>query len=295
MSIRVMAQVWEHEFSRSEQAIMLALADHAHDDGSRVFPSVERVAWKTGYSKRQTQRIIGTLRKSGVLVVVKKAYKNRPTEYRIDLLKAPEKPTYRGDTMSPQAVEGVTTSVNGGDISTARGDIAKSSKPSLEPSNKPKKKDAKKPRPRDLVFEALTVAAGYDIKNLTKSARGQLNKYAKDLREVNATPEQIARFPMWYRQHIIDQAPSVAGFSKYWPRYLKSVQPPELVDAPPLNGDVVLAPDNSADHNAMYENWTPVEEPVKGRRNGQRPMADAVADLVAHAKREGAKHESTSK
>lgn len=283
MSIRIMAQVWEREFSRSEQAIMLALADHAHDDGSRVFPSVARTSWKTGYSKRQVQRIIGVLKKSSVLIVVKKAYKNRPTEYRIDLLKAPEKPAYRGDVVSPLVEAGVTGEVNGGDIPAARDDIAMSSKPSLEPSDQPKKKVAKKPRPRDFIFEALANAAGYQLDSLTKRARGMLNTYSTELKEVDATPDQIARFPAWYRQNIIDNAPSIAGFSKYWPRYLKAVRPPEPPPLPPKIDGAVTPSDDQAERDAMYAAYEnpPDREPA---RNGERPMADAVVDLVARVK-----------
>lgn len=147
-------------------------------------------------------------------------------------------------------------------------------------------KKRRAPCKRDLVFEALTEASGNDIKNLTKQARGMLNRYAKELKEVNATPEQIVRFPMWYKQHIIDQEPSVAGFSKYWPRYLKSVQPPELADI--SSSDVELVPVKflPSKQERAHEVW---EQPPdrQSRRNGTRPMADAVADLVEHAKRQG--------
>jgi len=158
MSVRQMALVWEHEFSRSEQAIMLALTDHASDDGTRIFPSIARIAWKTDYSERQVKRIIKTLTKNEVLVLVCKASRHRPNEYRVDWTAAKPKDGFRGDitvspldgeesrgdTMTPLEKSGVTSGASRGDISRSRGDktgfrsdIAVSPEPSVKPSFEP--------------------------------------------------------------------------------------------------------------------------------------------------------------
>ena len=65
MSIRQILQVWEHEFSHPHQSVMLALADHAHEDGTGIRPSINRIAWKTGYSERSVQNILSQLRQLG--------------------------------------------------------------------------------------------------------------------------------------------------------------------------------------------------------------------------------------
>ena len=62
-----MAQVWELELPHNTQSIMLALADHADDDGY-CYPSVGRLAWKTGYGVRQVQRTLKDLRDTGLAV-----------------------------------------------------------------------------------------------------------------------------------------------------------------------------------------------------------------------------------
>lgn len=103
-----MAQVWERTLTHGQQAIMLALADHARDDGTHVYPSLSSVARKTGYSLRQVKRIVGELRRLGMLAVVAPARRGRPTEYRIHLSAVPEKKPFwkeeaRGDTASPQS------------------------------------------------------------------------------------------------------------------------------------------------------------------------------------------------
>lgn len=156
MSIKVMSWVWEQDFNHSEQAVMLALADHANDLGKRIFPSVKRVAWKTGYSERQVQRIIAGLREKGILVVVAKASWDRPTEYNIAFDKSTPKAPWKsdetdgeervvgGDKMSP----GDIAVTQRDDIATAkRDDIVTSSKPSVTISKPSSMADADAPPP----------------------------------------------------------------------------------------------------------------------------------------------------
>jgi DNA-directed RNA polymerase specialized sigma54-like protein len=61
MSVKIMSQVWELDLPHNAQSIFLALADHADDDGY-CYPSVGRLAWKTGYGVRQVQRTLKDLR-----------------------------------------------------------------------------------------------------------------------------------------------------------------------------------------------------------------------------------------
>ena len=94
MSIRQILQVWEHELSHPHQAIMLALADHAHEDGTGIHPSIKRIAWKTGYSERSVQNIMSQLRDLGLLVIVMPATHNTPNEYRFNWAAVTSKPSF---------------------------------------------------------------------------------------------------------------------------------------------------------------------------------------------------------
>ncbi len=94
MSIRQILQVWEHKFSHPHQAVMLALADHAHEDGTGIRPSINRIAWKTGYSERSVQNIMAQLRQLGVLAIAVPATHNTPNEYRFDWSVATPKPSF---------------------------------------------------------------------------------------------------------------------------------------------------------------------------------------------------------
>jgi hypothetical protein len=149
MSVKLMAQVWERQLDHAEQSVLLAMADHAHDDGSHVFPSINRIAWKTDYSPRQVKRIGKKLRDSGILVLVAAATRGNPTEYRINLNAAPKKQTFEefllstGDKMAPQngmtnpaqsEDVGVTNPVLTGDTAMAREPLDNHHKEKDQPS-----------------------------------------------------------------------------------------------------------------------------------------------------------------
>lgn len=90
MSIKVMAQVWEHdELGGLKKLILLALADWASDDGSRVYPSVAAIGRKCGFGERQARRYVSELRSDGYIELVKngsnKGGRGVTAEYRIVL------------------------------------------------------------------------------------------------------------------------------------------------------------------------------------------------------------------
>jgi len=76
-----------------EMLLALALADHAHDDGTHIFPSVARLAAKTRQSERTIQYQLRAMQASGWLVLVNfgtggrlvgQGVAGRPREYRIN-------------------------------------------------------------------------------------------------------------------------------------------------------------------------------------------------------------------
>lgn len=175
MSGKIMGSVYDLDLSHVDQAVLMAMADHAEHDGTKVFPSVEYVAWKTSYSERTVQRSISRLRKAKILKLVRKARHHLPNEYRIDIAagprKAPFDPENRGDTVTPlQATEEVPPTYRGDtpdqegrqDGSSgvtqgvARGDTAQSPKPSSEPSVEPSEEPSVKPaRPKKDEYNRL--------------------------------------------------------------------------------------------------------------------------------------------
>jgi hypothetical protein len=164
MSMKLMVRVLEEvALSRPQTTVLLAMAENANDDGSRCFPSVDLIAWRAGFSRRQVQRIITQLRELEVIEEVAKANRHRPVEYVIHVDRAPSKPPFkvwreangrpvddhpessgtgaetatrddtdvtpngspRDDTdVTPKSNLGVTSGVVRGDISDTRGDIS---------------------------------------------------------------------------------------------------------------------------------------------------------------------------
>lgn len=85
MSVRVMTLVFERDLPHSLKFVLLALADHADDDGERIWPSVPALAEKVGLARRAVQYHLRTLEADGLLVLTKPSKRHRPNEYRIDL------------------------------------------------------------------------------------------------------------------------------------------------------------------------------------------------------------------
>ena len=84
-------------------------------------------------------------------------------------------------------------------------------------------------RVRDMHFESLSDICGMtplerDWKRMVKTAAGQLNRYAKELREAGATPEQISAFGAWWSANDWrgqkGQLPKPADVVKSWPLYM---------------------------------------------------------------------------
>lgn len=84
-----MTAAWKLDLPPTEKAVLVAMVDHARDDGSHCYPSIERIAAKTGFGQRAVQSAINRLRARGILVVVayERGGRGHATEYQIDLSK----------------------------------------------------------------------------------------------------------------------------------------------------------------------------------------------------------------
>lgn len=82
-----MSLVWEHyPTGGGELLTALAYADHAHDDGAGIRPSVAYMARKTRQSERTIQMHLAAMRTTGWLLTVRHAFggRGRATEYRVN-------------------------------------------------------------------------------------------------------------------------------------------------------------------------------------------------------------------
>ncbi len=132
MSAKLMGAVWDLDLSHQNQSVLLALADHAHDDGTRCYPGVPYLAWKTGYSERNVTRVLAALEQDGIIEVVsgRGGGKGYVTEYVIHIEKGDKKSPFSGNqrVTSRASAKGdksdkrVTDETPKGDKSDTKGD-----------------------------------------------------------------------------------------------------------------------------------------------------------------------------
>lgn len=94
MSVLQMSLVWKLDLPHPQQAVLLALADHAHDDGTSARPSLGYVAWKTGYSLASVKRTVRSLRAKGLIQVQIPGGGRTSTVYLLCLDHAKQKGSY---------------------------------------------------------------------------------------------------------------------------------------------------------------------------------------------------------
>jgi DNA-binding transcriptional MocR family regulator len=86
VSIKVMTMVFDrYPEGGNERLLALAMADHARDDGTRIWPSVSELARKTKQSRSTVQRQVKRMVERGWLIAVRQT-SGRPgetNEYRI--------------------------------------------------------------------------------------------------------------------------------------------------------------------------------------------------------------------
>lgn len=86
MSIRLMTMVWDIRWpTQNHLLVMLKLADHANDEGSKVWPAVATIADQAQCSERTVQNVLKALRACGLIVAVRPGGGNMPTVYELNV------------------------------------------------------------------------------------------------------------------------------------------------------------------------------------------------------------------
>ena len=93
MSVKMMSKVFGLAIEPGIKLLLLALTDHADDDGHNCWPSVGYLVWKTSLSDRHVRRMLSWLRDEGVLIPVGRegGGRRRSVIYQIDLGPLPTK------------------------------------------------------------------------------------------------------------------------------------------------------------------------------------------------------------
>src|ERR1700679_70673 len=72
MSVRLMAAVFEINLPPAKKIVLLAMADHAQDDGTGCYPSIATLAKKTSMSRRGVQTVMRELEAAHYIASMKK-------------------------------------------------------------------------------------------------------------------------------------------------------------------------------------------------------------------------------
>ena len=112
MSIKVMTHIWEHSQQKgSALLLLLAIADHAHDDGTGAYPSVESLATKSRMTPRNVQYVLRNLAASSELSIEPGAGPKGANLYTIPLNLSGGVKTFQGEAHGSrgeiQGIEGV--------------------------------------------------------------------------------------------------------------------------------------------------------------------------------------------
>lgn len=155
MSAKQMGAVWDLDLPHNEAWVLLALADHADHMGENTHPGVDLLAYKTGYTERQVQRILRRLEDKRVISIEAHGRGGRGhfTTYTLHVEKGVKKSPFERKARKGDTTTSPINGLNGdivspipelkGDISEIKGDISAQNnghKPAtvaaLEPQNR---------------------------------------------------------------------------------------------------------------------------------------------------------------
>lgn len=95
MSAKTTGIIWDLVLPAPQRMVLLAMVDHADHDGGHIYAPIPFIAWKTGYSTRNTARIIQDLIDAELLSITKQGL-GESNEYQFDLSHGVPKPAYKG-------------------------------------------------------------------------------------------------------------------------------------------------------------------------------------------------------
>ena len=224
MSLDALKWAWEQDCpNATAKLVLMALADHANSDGE-CWPSMKRVAKLTGISSRQVSTHIVTLESLGYVTKGNRRRHEgqlRGWEYRVNL--------------RDEATSGSTLPVASGSPAHLPAEVGFRSEPS---ENRKEEPLADKPpesvtRKKDNLFETVAEVCGIGLTTLTRTARGQLNKAAKELREIDATDEQVRHKAKAYKAQYPNATLTPTALIKHWSSFAqleKKQQRPSVWD-----------------------------------------------------------------
>lgn len=106
MSIKVMTWVWDHaQVKGGELLLLLAIADHADDEGRNAWPSLNRLVERTRVDRRTVQRLLRSLERNRLIMIEPSAGPHRTNRYTVLIQSNRDSGDYPQGVYNPVAKE----------------------------------------------------------------------------------------------------------------------------------------------------------------------------------------------
>jgi len=188
-----------------------------HHEGRKwVFKTYENWSKEIGISEHQVRRAMDRLVERGIVAVSNPS--GRTNHYAINydhpVLDGADSPdSYLADL--PDDAAGLPD--DAADLPTYK-DLQETTREKTLAATPPEATTRKK----DRLFEAVAKECGINLSGMTRSARGQLNKAVKELREIDATEEQVAAKAKAYRQQYPNATLTPTALVKHWSSFAEA-------------------------------------------------------------------------
>ena len=194
MSIEAMTWAFKQPLSSHEKVILLAIADHANDDGE-CWPSIAKVAQKACVSERTAQRYIIKLTDEGYLSTVSRSADNGGRMANKYVLHMATNVGGEGDSLTPPGDTSVTTP---GDT------VVTPNEPSVITIKKNNNRACRVPD--DFRPNATSYRVGAEVGLSRAQVDAQVDPFLDYWRAVpgakGLSPDWNARFRTWLRNHV---------------------------------------------------------------------------------------------
>ena len=260
--------------------VALTISLHMSELGDSAFPSLRTLEQETGLHRETIVRALRELEDAGFLEITRGGGRGHANRYRATvpkgsvepILPSRREPATSGDAGERSADPTVPAPGAGNGRIQPRKRSAQPTRERHEDVTPPEPSAPTGPqvlppqggqRPRDLAFEALAEACGISLGELTRTARGALNRALAEIRA--AAPEldgpelaaEIARRAEAYRRGRPEWALTPTALAKWWPAL----------------GAQVASPDDARLLELMAR-----RDRIRRRRGA--PAADAVPEVV---------------
>jgi len=250
--VAIECMVWALEqegLKTNEKFVLLGIANHAHPDGTRAFPSLETIARYTALSVSTVQRTIKSLCDQGFLEKTEGGGGRKSNTYKLNIHKAEvvqleiieggHGDHAKKDPVDPEAAH------HGHSDHAPRSPVTK--QPSQALTKQPGQALTKEPscnrtttalepkreKERDKVWDAIMEACGVNTATINSNERGRYNKAVKLLKESGATAHEIHTRVGVYRRKFKGAAVTPVAIANHWSELDPATVPVEDVVATP--------------------------------------------------------------